>query len=184
MKQFVLFLIFTLFLFSCSRRTENKPVQPSIDIQKLTITSAAFKEGDMIPVKYTGDAENISPPLAWSGIPAQAKSLALVVDDPDAPAGDWVHWVVYNISATMKEMPEDIGPDERVPGIGIQGKNDFGKTGWGGPMPPSGTHRYFFKLFALDTWLTDKPGLTKKELHAAIKDHIIAQGELMGRYKR
>jgi Raf kinase inhibitor-like YbhB/YbcL family protein len=181
-KQLIFFLI--IVLFGCQNGRETKPVLPGTKILKLTITSAAFEQGGMIPKKYTGDAENISPPLAWSEIPGQAKSLALIVDDPDAPSGDWVHWVVYNMPATMKEMPEDIGPDERVPGIGIQGKNDFGKIGWGGPYPPSGTHRYFFRLYALDVVLDDLPGLTKKQLLAAIQGHILAQGELMGQYKR
>lgn len=182
MKRLIFFLI--IVLFGCQNGRESKPVLPGTKILKLTITSAAFDEGGMIPKKYTGDAENISPPLAWSEIPEPAKSLALVVDDPDAPSGDWVHWVVYNMPATMKEMPEDIGPDERVPGIGIQGKNDFGKIGWGGPHPPSGTHRYFFRLYALDMLLDDKPGLTKKQLLAAINGHAVAQGELIGRYAR
>jgi Raf kinase inhibitor-like YbhB/YbcL family protein len=151
---------------------------------KLTITSTAFKEGGMIPKKYSGEAENISPPLAWSEVPVETKSLALIVDDPDAPSGDWVHWVVYNMPATMREMPEDIGPDERVAGIGIQGKNDSRKIGWDGPYPPSGTHRYFFRLYVLDKVLNDAPGLTKQQLLALLEGHILAQGELMGRYKR
>jgi Raf kinase inhibitor-like YbhB/YbcL family protein len=182
MKRFAFLLIIAL--FGCQHSHESKPVEPGVKIMKLTVTSTAFEEGGMIPKKYAGDAENISPPLAWSGIPARAKSLALIVDDPDAPSGDWVHWVVYNMPATMKEMPEDIGPGERVPGIGIQGKNDFGKTGWGGPKPPSGTHRYFFRLYAADVVLDDAPGLTKKQLLTALQGHILAQGELMGRYKR
>jgi Raf kinase inhibitor-like YbhB/YbcL family protein len=180
-------MVCALMLMFCTGqpKKETAPVVPTGgEAMKIILTSPAFVEGGMIPKKYAGAAENVSPPLAWSEAPGPAKSLALIVDDPDAPSGDWVHWVVYNMPATMKEMPEDIGPDERIAGIGIQGKNDSGKIGWDGPYPPSGTHRYFFRLYALDKVLDDMPGRTKKQLLAQIEGHILAQGELMGRYKR
>jgi len=182
MKKIILLCV--IVLSGCQPKKESKLVPPGGETMKLVVTSTAFKEGGMIPKKYSGEAENISPPLAWNEVPVEAKSLALIVDDPDVPSGDWVHWVVYNMPATMREMPEDIGPDERVAGIGIQGKNDSRKIGWDGPYPPSGTHRYFFRLYALDKVLDDAPGLTKQQLLALIQGHILAQGELMGRYKR
>jgi len=151
---------------------------------KIAITSTAFEAGGMIPKKYTGDGEDVSPPLNLAGIPEQAKSLALICDDPDAPAGDWVHWVLYNIPAGVREIPEDIGPDKRVAGMGIQGRNDFGKIGYGGPYPPSGTHRYFFKVYALDTILNPEPSLSKALLLKAMEGHILAKGDLMGTYRR
>jgi Raf kinase inhibitor-like YbhB/YbcL family protein len=182
-----LVMMSALMILFCTGQSkkETAPVVPTGgEAMKIIVASPAFIEGGMIPKKYSCDAENVSPPLAWSGIPDKAKSLALIVDDPDAPAGDWVHWVVYNMPVTMREMPEDIGPDERVAGIGIQGKTDFGKIGYGGPCPPSGTHRYFFRLYALDKVLDAAPGLTKAQLLQAMAGHVLAQGELMGRYKR
>jgi Raf kinase inhibitor-like YbhB/YbcL family protein len=179
-----LFLLCVIAWSACRPNQGSKTTSPGGESMKLTMTSAAFAAGGMIPKKYSGEAENISPPLAWSEVPVQAKSLALIVDDPDAPSGDWVHWVVYNMPATMREMPEDVGPDERIPGIGIQGRNGSGKIGWVGPYPPSGTHRYFFKLYALDNVLDDVPGLSKDQLLKAMTGHVLARGELMGRYKR
>lgn len=171
-------------LSGCQPNKESKAMPPGGETMKLTLTSSAFAPGGMIPKKYSGEAENISPPLAWSEVPGQTKSLALIVDDPDAPSGDWVHWVIYNMPATMREMPEDIGPDERVAGIGIQGRNDSRKIGWDGPYPPSGTHRYFFRFYALDTVLDDVPGLSKAQLLKAMTGHVLVKAELMGRYKR
>jgi Raf kinase inhibitor-like YbhB/YbcL family protein len=138
----------------------------------------------MIPAKYTCDAENISPPLAWSGVPETAKTLALVADDPDAPRGTWVHWVIYNIPATEKGLAENVPARETIDSGARQGTNDFRKTGYGGPCPPSGTHRYFFKLYALDTDLNLPPGATKDQLLKAAEGHVVAQGQLVGRYTR
>jgi Raf kinase inhibitor-like YbhB/YbcL family protein len=146
----------------------------------LTVTSTAFKEGGMIPGKYTCDDRDLSPQIAWSGVPAGAKSIALICDDPDAPAGTWVHWVVFNIPATAKELAEGAS----MPAGAKQGINDFRKLPYGGPCPPGGTHRYFFKVYALDSALTLKEGATKGELLRAMEGHVLAQGQLMGKYKR
>jgi len=150
----------------------------------MKLTSTAFQEGGMIPAKYTCDGANVSPPLEWSGAPQNTKSFALICDDPDAPAKTWVHWVVFDLPASRTSLPENVPPQETLPGGGKQGMNDFKKIGYGGPCPPSGTHRYFFKLYALDAELNLDSKTTKDRLVQAMKDHILAQGELIGRYKR
>jgi len=150
----------------------------------IKLTSTAFQDGGMIPAKYTCDGQNVAPPLNWSGTPANVQGLALVCDDPDAPGKTWVHWVVYDLPSTSTQLPEATPAKETVASGGKQGKNDFGKIGYGGPCPPSGTHRYFFKLYALDKTTDLKAGATKDQLMNAIQGHIIGQGELMGRYKR
>lgn len=150
----------------------------------ITITSTAFTDGGMIPRDYTCDGKDISPPLVWAGVPEGTKSLAIICDDPDAPMGTWVHWVLFNIPATVNELPQSLPPDKVLENGARHGINDFRKFGYGGPCPPGGTHRYYFKLFALDIELIQKPGLTKAELLKAMKDHILAEGQLMGRYKR
>ena len=150
----------------------------------ITITSPAFTSGDMILRDYTCDGRNMSPPLAWRDVPEATKSLAIICDDPDAPMGTWVHWVLFNIPATVNELPKSIPPDKVLENGARHGINDFRKFGYGGPCPPAGTHRYYFKIYALDIELTQEPGLTKTELLNAMKDHILAEGQLMGRYKR
>jgi Raf kinase inhibitor-like YbhB/YbcL family protein len=154
----------------------------------INITSSAFKSGDMIPKKYSGEDKDVSPALSWSNVPAEAKELALIVDDPDAPTPQpWVHWVVYNIPANTTNLPEAVPAEEplKTPAA-TQGKNDFGNVGYGGPMPPPGhgTHHYHFKLYALNAPLNLKTGAKKKELLDAMKGKIIAQGELIGTYER
>jgi Raf kinase inhibitor-like YbhB/YbcL family protein len=150
----------------------------------IKLTSTAFDEGGMIPAEYTCDGQNISPPLAWSGVPEGAKTLALIADDPDAPRGTWVHWVVYQIPATEKGLPENVPPRETLDNGARAGTNDFKKLGYGGPCPPSGTHRYFFKLYALDATLDLSSGATKDQLLKATEGHVVAEGQLMGRYQR
>jgi len=152
-----------------------------MDVQ---VTSTAFQEGGMIPAKHTCDGPNVSPPLAWSGIPETAKSVALISDDPDAPAGTWVHWVLYNLPPATKDLPENVPPSDTLSSGARQGKNDFRKFGYGGPCPPSGTHRYYFKIYALDTMLNLAAGATKAQVLKAMEGHILAQGQLMGKYKR
>lgn len=153
-----------------------KPVEKSVASPSLQVTSTAFTAGGMIPSQYTCDGANINPPLDIQGIPKGAKSLALIVDDPDAPVGTWVHWVVWNIPVAA-HLEENTVP-------GKEGLNDFKKHHYGGPCPPSGTHRYFFKVYALDVML-DLPDNTKKAgLEKAMEGHIVALGELMGVYKR
>jgi Raf kinase inhibitor-like YbhB/YbcL family protein len=151
---------------------------------QIKVTSKAFQDGGMIPKEYTCDGANISPPLAWDSVPGGAKSLALIADDPDAPAKTWVHWVLYGLPASVKELPENVPPQEKIAGGGTQGKNDFNKLGYGGPCPPSGTHRYYFKLYALDTELALNAGSTKDQLLKAMEGHILAEGQLIGKYTR
>jgi len=151
----------------------------------MKLTSTAFTEGGLIPRKYSCDGENVSPPLAWSGLPSSAKSLALIADDPDAPGKTWVHWVVYNLAPSSNSLSENTPPTNQINGQAFQGTNDFKKIGYGGPCPPSGTHRYFFKLYALDSTFTmTNAGATKDELLAKMQGHIIAQGQLIGLFKR
>ncbi len=138
----------------------------------------------MIPPKYTCDGPDVSPPLSWSDVPAGAKSLALIADDPDAPMGTWVHWVAWNIPAAARALEEDTPKRDTLPNGIKQGTTDFRSLGYGGPCPPSGTHRYFFKLYALDTALSLPPSATKKDLENAMRGHILAQAELMGKYAR
>lgn len=148
------------------------------------LTSEAFEEGGLIPAKYTCDGENVSPPLGWSAVPQSTQSLALICDDPDAPSGTWVHWVLYNIPANLTSLHEHIPARSSLDQGMMQGINDFRETGYGGPCPPGGTHRYFFKLYALDTRLELAERLTKDQLLEAIEDHILAEARLMGRYHR
>ncbi len=148
------------------------------------ITSTAFKHEGMIPKQYTCDGADISPQLAWSNVPDSTKSFALICDDPDAPVGDWVHWVLYNLPADTREIKEKIANDAKLPNGARHGTNDFRKYGYGGPCPPGGTHRYFFKLYALNSILTLTGKVTKKDLLDAMKGNILGQAELMGKYSR
>lgn len=145
----------------------------------MKITNPAFQEEGNIPSKFTCDGSDANPTLRFEGAPAEAKSLALIVDDPDAPSGLFTHWLVWNIDPKTTAIDENSAPPNA-----IQGKNDFGKSGYGGPCPPSGTHRYFFKVFALDRKLELPAGSKRAQLDAQMRGHIIAQGELMGRYSR
>lgn len=150
----------------------------------MEIKSSAFKNEDMISAKYSCDGQDISPPLQWSGAPADTKSFALISDDPDASVGTWVHWVIFNIPATVGGLPENVSGQKEISGLGKNGKNSWQRLGYGGPCPPSGTHRYYFKLYALDTLLNLNPGATKEELLKAMKGHVLAEAQIMGKYKR
>jgi hypothetical protein len=143
----------------------------------ISITSPSFQAGGDIPAKFTCNGTNVSPELQISRVPNEAKSLVLIVDDPDAPRGLFTHWIVWNIDPKTTRVAEN-----NAPTAGVQGTNDFGKRNYGGPCPPSGTHRYFFKIFALDIKLELKPSARRAELDAAMRGHILAQGELMARY--
>jgi Raf kinase inhibitor-like YbhB/YbcL family protein len=149
-----------------------------------TLQSKAFGSGDSIPRKYTCDGADISPPLVWSNVPEGTRSFALIADDPDAPGGTWVHWVLYGMPSSARTLTESIPPDTKLSDGSINGKNSWGKLRYGGPCPPSGTHRYFCKLYALDTVLNLDSGATKDQLLNAMKGHIMGQAELMGKYKR
>ena len=146
----------------------------------MQVSSSAVTEGTPIPKKYTADGADVSPPLQWQGTPPTAKSFALICDDPDAPRGTWVHWVLFNLPAEKTELPEGVPTT-----VGVQGKNDFGNLGYGGPSPPKGKpHRYFFKIYALDAVLDLKSGISKAQLEKAMAGHTLAQGQLMGTYGR
>lgn len=144
----------------------------------MTIGSSAFHQGGDIPAKFTCDGGDTSPPLQIIGIPSEAKSLVLIADDPDAPSGVFTHWLVWNIPPQTNSVAEGSAPK------GVHGKNDFGKSGYGAPCPPTGAHRYYFRVFALDRELALPSGAKRSQLDAAMKGHVIAQGELMGRYAR
>jgi Raf kinase inhibitor-like YbhB/YbcL family protein len=151
----------------------------------IELTSSAFKEGQAIPKKYTADGENKSPPLRWTAPPEGTKTFALVCEDPDAPRGTWVHWVVFNLPASLRELKEGVPAKEEIANGARQGKNDSGEVGFGGPGPPKGkAHRYFFKLYALDAAIDLPAGTTRDELFAAMKSHVLAEGKLMGTYQR
>jgi Raf kinase inhibitor-like YbhB/YbcL family protein len=182
------FSLLTLLLLGCAKGPQPAAPQPS-PIQKenkmdFKLTSTAFQEGQPIPRQHTCDGVNVSPPLEWSGAPPSTKTLAIICDDPDAPAGTWVHWVLYNLPGDRIGLVENVPATEKVPGDGLQGTNDFQKIGYGGPCPPSGTHRYFFKVYALDAELSLKAGATKAEVLKAMEGHIVAQTQLMGTYRR
>ena len=153
---------------------------------EITLYSSAFKDGSFIPPKYTCEGANVSPQLHWNEISKDVKSFALIVDDPDAPSGDFVHWVIYNIPGNVRELHEDITPSRNISDKVLLGTNSFGRIGYGGPCPPPGKpHRYFFKIYALDTLLHHvESGATKAQLLKEMQGHIIAEGQLMGKYKR
>ncbi|MGA8222298.1 MAG: YbhB/YbcL family Raf kinase inhibitor-like protein [Candidatus Acidiferrales bacterium] len=151
----------------------------------LELKSADFAAGGNIPKQFTCDGADMSPALEWNAPPAGTQSFALIADDPDAPVGTWVHWVIFDMPANLRGLPQNLSKIEQLKDGTRQGRNDFRKIGYGGPCPPTGqAHRYFFKLYALDAKLNLKPGTTKKEVEQAMHGHILAQGEYMGRYSR
>ena len=150
----------------------------------LQITSQAFGSGQAIPVRYSCHGEDISPPLVWTGAPAGTLSFALVFDDPDAPIGTWVHWVVYNMPTSTNSLPEAVAPDTELADGSRHGKNSWGRLGYGGPCPPMGTHHYFFRLYALDIPLQLPADGDKKALLKAMEGHILGQAELMGTFAK
>jgi Raf kinase inhibitor-like YbhB/YbcL family protein len=185
MKQNIFMAAFTFPLLMLTVLNINdfrtKKEVPSVEFK---IFSPVFEEGKLIPSKYTCDGLNVSPPLKWINVPGSAKSLTIISDDPDAPVGDWVHWVIYNIPPETTEIKEEASSKKLLPKGSLEGKNDFRKLGYGGPCPPSGVHRYFFKLYALDIVLHAKEGLSKKQLLELMKGHILAETTLMGKYQR
>ena len=150
----------------------------------MVLTSPSFDAGEMIPSVYTCDGKDLSPALEWTGAPPGTKSFALISDDPDAPVGTWVHWVVWNIPSGVNSLEEDRPKKGSLAGGIRQGTTDFRRLGYGGPCPPSGTHRYYFRLYALDTLLDLPATTTKTRLEEAMKGHVLAQAELMGKYRR
>jgi len=148
------------------------------------LSSTAFSDRGDIPVKFTCDGSDVSPALSWNEAPQGVKSFALIVDDPDAPSGTFTHWILYAIPGNTQQLPEGVPTDEQTK-FGQQGRNGFGRSGYGGPCPPPGRpHRYFFKMYALNSELDLKAGATRKDLENAMKGHVIAHTELVGRYQR
>jgi Raf kinase inhibitor-like YbhB/YbcL family protein len=178
--------VFALLFAACSDNEDDKEtLSNEEDIpMSIQLTSSAFADGSMIPARYARRGENVSPPLAWSGTPEGTQSLALIVDDPDAPGGDWVHWIVYNLPAEATNLAEGIQSDGDLPGDAVQGVNGWSASKYDGPQPPSGTHRYVFKLYALDMVLNLKPGAAKADLLKAMEGHVLARGQLIGKYTR
>ena len=159
------------------------PSGPQAETSSFKLQTNAFKPGGDLPRKFTCEGADASPGLDWSESPASTQSFALIVDDPDAPGGTWVHWAVYDLPSSARQLPEGVPQADDLPGGGRQGVNDFGKPGYGGPCPPPGKpHRYFFKLYALDKRLDLGAAATKKAVEQAMKGHILAQAELVGRY--
>jgi Raf kinase inhibitor-like YbhB/YbcL family protein len=150
----------------------------------MEISSPSFKSGEFIPLKYTCDGDDVSPALNWDNVPDETKSFALISDDPDAPMGTWVHWVLYNLPPDLRSLPEGVPKNKQIENGAMQGISDFRRTGYGGPCPPGGAHRYFFKLYALDIMLNLDPGASKVGVVKAMQGHIITQCELMGKYRR
>ncbi len=153
-------------------------------MSQFTLSSPAFAQGQPIPQRFTCDGEDVSPALDIAGAPANTVSLALLCDDPDAPVGDWVHWLLFNLPPTLTSLPEGVPPDAVLPNGAQHGLNSWKRTGYGGPCPPGGTHRYFFKLFALDAALPLAAGAEKGPFLDAIEGHVLAQTALMGTYSR
>jgi Raf kinase inhibitor-like YbhB/YbcL family protein len=181
-KNLLILMLLATLLSSCSStQTLTTEADMSLDLK-----SDAFVNGQSIPAKYSCIGKNISPALTWNAPPTGTQSFALIVDDPDAPAGTWVHWVLYNIPSDSRSLQEDLPvTGKNVDPTAIYfGKNSSGNIRYDGPCPPSGTHRYYFKLYALDTLVTLLPGATKSELIKAMEGHILAQGELMGTFSK
>ena len=174
-----------LALMITGRSLSEEQTRSKKEVKAVQLTSSAFKEGGPIPTRHTCDGEDLSPPLKWTSVPPGTRGLALICDDPDAPVGTWVHWVLYGLGPTATELKEGVPATEKIPGGAIQGINDFKRLGYGGPCPPRGpAHRYFFKLYALDTEITLKPRSTKNDLLRAMEGHILSEGKFMGTYRR
>jgi Raf kinase inhibitor-like YbhB/YbcL family protein len=172
-------------LVACGCQGNQSLSKSGVEPMKITVTSTAFQEGETIPKQYTKDSKDVSPPLKWDSAPDGTKSFALICDDPDAPRGTWVHWVLFNLPADTRSLEEGVPTSETLPNGARQGKNDFGDVGYGGPKPPPGKrHRYFFKLYALDAALDLQSGATKAQVEGKMKGHVIGDGQLMGKYAR
>jgi len=183
MKNFLFLFLIPIMFLNCASISEEKTIK--MEVIKMKVKSSAFKEGENIPIKYTCDGKDISPEISWEDVPDSVESLALICDDPDAPMKTFVHWVIYNIPPRVNKLEEGTRPIWGLPIGAIQGINDFGNTGYGGPCPPRGpAHHYHFKLYGLNTKLDAERGISKKELLKKMEGHIIAKGELVGIYKR
>jgi len=180
-------MVFTALLLAglATAGCSQEPKSATGLVAKIQLTSTAFADGQPVPVKYTADALDISPPLAWANAPADTKSFALIVVDPDAPSGDWTHWLIYDLPPTTTSLAEDQLKVPQLHNGAKQGLNDFKKTGYGGPAPPPGKmHHYYFKLYALDAMTGLPPGATKADLLKAMDGHLLGEGRLMGTCQR
>jgi Raf kinase inhibitor-like YbhB/YbcL family protein len=183
MKRCLLLICALTLVLSACRAPEQIPIPVTQEVpMSISLTSSAFQPGQDIPADYTCKGRDISPALSWGEPPAGTQSLALIMDDPDAPMGTWVHWVIFNIPAASRGLAEGVPSGGKLADGSLQGNNSSRNQGYNGPCPPSGTHRYFFKLYALDAALELNPGATKEQLLAAMQGHILAQGELMGTF--
>jgi Raf kinase inhibitor-like YbhB/YbcL family protein len=180
------FTLAAILLAGCLALAEGCGANPQGGVNMpLELKSPDFSSGESIPRQFTCDGSDISPALAWHDAPGGTQSFALIADDPDAPVGTWVHWVLFDLPANVHALSQNVPKQEQLADGSRQGRNDFRKIGYGGPCPPPGKpHRYFFKLYALDTKLNLQPGATKKDVERAMQGHILAQGEWMGRYAR
>jgi hypothetical protein len=189
-RTMVYILLAVIVLSACAPSAPAMTEQPITDpleveaTMAIELTSSAFAQGQPIPERYSCKGEDISPALAWGEPPAGTQSFALIMDDPDAPVGTWVHWVLFNIPASARSLPEAFPSDATLPDGSMSGNSSFGGPGYGGPCPPSGMHRYFFKLYALDEMLAINAGASKGELEKAMVGHILAHGELMGTFTK
>jgi len=188
MQSLILLLVMVFLLGACAAQPEKSPAAPAgAQSASLTVTSPAFEAGGAMPAKYTCQGEDTSPALEWSALPQGTQSLALMMDDPDAPVGTWVHWVVYNLPPETMGLPESASTAKGVafnlPEGTLQGPTSFRRSDYGGPCPPSGSHRYFFKVYALDIAIT-QTGLDKAALLQAMDGHVLASGELVGVYQK
>lgn len=177
-------LLFALTLATCSNDDAAETSHEEGTAMSIQLTSSAFGHEKPIPARYTCQGDDTSPDLAWTGTPAGTQAFALIMDDPDAPRGTWVHWVIVNLPAGVTSLAEGIESDDDLPGGAVHGKNSWGRSDYGGPCPPSGTHRYFFKLYTLDAALDLSPGASKEQALKAMEGHILAEGQLMGTYKK
>lgn len=172
-----------VWLTACDRRTAS--LDESLkNLPRFQLSSPAFAADAFIPKEFTCDGADRSPALNWAAPPAATQSLTLVVEDPDAPNGSFIHWVLYDLTAQLRALPAAVPTQPFLTSGGVQGKNDFGEYGYRGPCPPNGTHRYWFRLYAVDKLLDLPPGVAIQEVRAALKDHVLAVAELMGRYSR
>ena len=167
-----------------ANKSAGSPAMKEDCLMSLKLNSQAFDDGGLIPVKYTCDGEDISPSLSWSELSDGTRSLALIMDDPDAPAGTWVHWILYDLPPSSDGVDENMARSRDVPGGGSQGSNSWNRLGYGGPCPPSGTHRYIIRLYALDSVLALGPGAEKAKLVQAMEGHVLDRGQLLGLYSR
>ena len=167
-----------------SPEQEPTPTTTAKEVKGMILTSTAFEEGKSIPVRYACDGDDLSPDLSWTAGPKGTAGYVLICEDPDAPVGMWIHWVLYDIPPATTGLAEAISPDEKLADGSLHGRNSWGKFGYGGPCPPGGTHRYFFKLYALDTLLEKEAGLTRSQVLKLMEGHVLAETHLMGTYSR